>query len=53
MIVAITLLIAALGAVLVVLLMDWLRVLEGAMKLKAHRSQIAGLADLLIYNFLV
>ena len=53
MIVAITLLIAALGAVLIVLLLDWLRVLEGAMKLKAHRSQIAGLADLLNYAAVV
>lgn len=53
MIIAVTLLIAALGAVLIALLLDWLRVLEGAMKLKAHRSQIAGLADLLNYAAVV
>ena len=53
MIVGITVLIAAISAILVVLMLDRIRALDATLTLKRHRSTAAGVADLLNYAAMV
>ncbi|MEC4748611.1 VirB4 family type IV secretion/conjugal transfer ATPase [Methylomicrobium sp. Wu6] len=53
MIQALTIVIAGLGAVLLLMLFSRIRAVDAELKLKKHRSKDAGLADLLIYAAVV
>jgi len=53
MIQALTIVIAGLGAVLLLILFSRIRAVDAELKLKKHRSKDAGLADLLIYAAVV
>jgi type IV secretion/conjugal transfer VirB4 family ATPase len=50
---ALTIMIAGLGAVLLLILFSRIRAVDAELKLKKHRSKDAGLADLLIYAAVV